>query len=137
MLDHAPCDLTSEPRLPHFDARHPVVQHEDDEPASLQIVRGHIRTDVAHPRRRRLDGIGYVDLAHRDNRLRCAPLTHSEISRRQAANRPALSVQHEDVELHDIDAAPEHRLRRGRRLLSDEHETGATERPREGHDTHV
>ena len=108
-------------RRPVVAPRHPV-NHDDDQTPRKYAIGRDVRRHFAHPRRRRDDTIRNVDRQERHDRLRLPVLEHGEIRRRQPPHRPAILVEHGDVELDDVDACPEGgRLNRRRRLRARKH----------------
>ena len=108
-----------------INSRARVVHHDDDETTGVEIVRRHIGRDVPHPERGRGHGRRNVNLAHCDDRLRLAIFGHAEVCRGQAPDRVAILVEHEDVELHDVDAAAKDGTLLLRGLLRAERKDGA------------
>ena len=112
------------------DADRPV-QHDHHEAAfRLDGVGGDVGGDVADPRRLagRRCGVRQGHRHERDDRPGLAVLEDNEVRRLKAGDGPPLLVQDRDVQLDDVDAAPEGRRRRlGRRLLLGEDDERAAE----------
>ena len=70
-----------------------------------------VRRDVAHPARGAGARIRQVNRAERGDRLRLAVFEDREVRGGQALHRPAIAVEHRDVEVDQIHAGSKLRRR--------------------------